>query len=65
MTLKYAYYPGCSLHSMGTEYDMSFRAVCDKLGLRIQEIQGWICCGTTPAHCTSKLLSLALPLKKA
>ena len=63
MTLKYAYYPGCSLHSMGSEYDMSFRAVCDKLGLEIQEIEGWICCGTTPAHCTSRLLSLALPFK--
>lgn len=63
MTSKYAYYPGCSLHSMGAEYDISFRAVCDKLGLMIQEIAGWICCGTTPAHCTSKLLSLALPLK--
>jgi heterodisulfide reductase subunit B len=63
MTLKYAYYPGCSLHSMGAEYDMSFRAVCDKLGLEIQEIEGWICCGTTPAHCTSRLLSLALPFK--
>ena len=63
MTQKYAYYPGCSLHSTGAEYDVSFRAVCDKLGLEIQEIEGWICCGTTPAHCTSKLLSLALPYK--
>jgi len=63
MALKYAYYPGCSLHSMGAEYDSSFRAVCDKLGLDITEVEGWICCGTTPAHCTSKLLSLALPMQ--
>jgi heterodisulfide reductase subunit B len=63
MTHKYAYYPGCSLHSTGAEYDVSFRAVCDKLGVELQEIDGWICCGTTPAHCTSKLLSLALPYK--
>jgi heterodisulfide reductase subunit B len=61
MTAKYAYYPGCSLHSTGSEYDVSFRAVCDKLGIVIEEIEGWICCGTSPAHCTSKLLSLALP----
>ena len=61
MTAKYAYYPGCSLHSTGSEYDVSFRAVCEKLGVNIEEIKGWICCGTSPAHCTSRLLSLALP----
>lgn len=61
MTAKYAYYPGCSLHSTGSEYDLSFRAVCEKLGINIEEINGWICCGTSPAHCTSRLLSLALP----
>jgi len=42
---------------------VSFRAVCDKLGIEIEEIEGWICCGTSPAHCSSKLLSLALPLE--
>lgn len=63
MTAKYAYYPGCSLHSTGAEYDVSFRAVCQKLGVEIQEIEGWICCGTSPAHCTSRLLSLALPFE--
>ncbi|MBW7992077.1 MAG: heterodisulfide reductase subunit B [Planctomycetes bacterium] len=63
MAAKYAYYPGCSLHSTGSEYDVSFRAVCEKLGTDIEEIKGWICCGTSPAHCTSKLLSLALPFE--
>jgi heterodisulfide reductase subunit B len=61
MTSKYAYYPGCSLHSTGSEYDISFRVVCEELGIAIEEIKGWICCGTSPAHCTSRLLSLALP----
>jgi heterodisulfide reductase subunit B len=63
MTAKYAYYPGCSLHSTGSEYDISFRAVCEKLGINIEEIKGWVCCGTSPAHCTSRLLSLALPFE--
>jgi heterodisulfide reductase subunit B len=61
MPTKYAYYPGCSLHSTGSEYDASFRAVCNKAGIDIEEIKGWVCCGTSPAHCSSKLLSLALP----
>ena len=63
MAHKYAYYPGCSLHSTGAEYDMSFRAVCNRLGIELQEPKGWICCGATPAHSTSRLLSLALPMK--
>jgi heterodisulfide reductase subunit B len=63
MTAKYAYYPGCSLHSTGSEYDISFRAVCEKLDIDIEEVKGWVCCGTSPAHCTSRLLSLALPFE--
>ena len=63
MPKKYAYYPGCSLHSTGSEYDVSFRAVCEKIGVEIEEIKGWICCGTSPAHSSSKLLSLALPFE--
>lgn len=63
MTTKYAYFPGCSLHSTGAEYDLSFRAVCEKLDIEIEPIRGWVCCGTSPAHCTSRLLSLALPFE--
>ena len=59
----YGYYPGCSLHSTGIEYDQSFRAVCSQLDIALTEIPGWICCGTSPTHSTSKLLSLALPIK--
>ena len=61
--MKYAYYPGCSLHSTAKEYDRSLRAVCEKVGIELEEVKNWICCGSTPAHTTSKLLSLALPLQ--
>lgn len=63
MAGNYAYYPGCSLHTTGSEFDISFRAVCRMLNVELQEIEGWICCGTTPAHCSSKLLSIALPIQ--
>jgi heterodisulfide reductase subunit B len=61
--MKYAYFPGCSLHSTAKEYDRSLLAVCEKVGIELEEVKNWICCGSTPAHTTSKLLSLALPLK--
>jgi heterodisulfide reductase subunit B len=61
--MKYAYYPGCSLHSTAREYDISTKAVCRTLDIELQEIPDWVCCGATSAHSTSELLSLALPVK--
>jgi len=63
MNTKYAYYPGCSLHSTGVEYDVSFKKVAGKLGIELEEIPGWVCCGTSPAHSASHLLSIALPVR--
>jgi heterodisulfide reductase subunit B len=61
--MKYAYFPGCSLHSTAKEYDISSRAVANALGIELVEIPDWVCCGATPAHLTLHLLSLALPVK--
>ncbi|MBM4464384.1 MAG: hypothetical protein FJ014_02250 [Chloroflexi bacterium] len=60
---RVAYYPGCSLHGTAIEYDMSTRAIADKIGLELVEPNGWVCCGTTPTHSTDHLLSTVLPLK--
>lgn len=61
--MKYAYYPGCSLHSTSKEYDLSTRAVCRELGIELEEIPDWNCCGATSGHATNKELGLALPLR--
>jgi heterodisulfide reductase subunit B len=58
-----AYYPGCSLHSTAKEYDRSTRAVSERIGLRLEEPEGWTCCGTTPAHAVSHHLATRLPLE--
>lgn len=60
---KYAYFPGCSLHSTAYEYDLSARAVSGKLGLELVEVPDWNCCGATSAHSTSHLLGVALPAR--
>ena len=60
--MRYAYYPGCSLHSTAKEYDHSLRAVCDRLDIELAEIKNWFCCGSSPAHSVSRLLASALPL---
>jgi len=58
-----AYYPGCSLHASGSEYDKSFKAVAEALGIKLVEPRGWTCCGSTPAHWKSHELATDMPLK--
>jgi heterodisulfide reductase subunit B len=55
-----AYYRGCSLEGLASEYDLSTRAVCETLGINLVEIPDWNCCGSTPAHSCDPLLSGAL-----
>jgi heterodisulfide reductase subunit B2 len=61
--LKVSYYPGCSLHGTAKEYDQSVRAVSRNLGIDIEEIEDWSCCGASSAHSTNFKLSIALPAR--
>ncbi len=61
--MKYAYFPGCSLHSTALEYGNSTKEICKKIGIELQEIPDWNCCGATPAHQTNRYLASALPLR--
>lgn len=61
--MKYAYYPGCSLHATQKAFDMSVQAVCKTLGIELWEIPDWICCGASSAHSLGHLLGLAVPAK--
>ena len=61
--MKYAYFPGCSLHSTASEYDLSTKAVCRELGIELEEIPDWNCCGATSGHSLNKEVGIALPLR--
>lgn len=61
--MGYAYYPGCSLRGSAREYDRSAQAVCERLGIELLEIPGWICCGSHPAQVRDGLLAVALPAR--
>ena len=58
-----SYYPGCSLHATGIEFNMSTKAVAEKLNLNLVEPEGWVCCGTSPAHNTNYYRSIKLPMQ--
>ena len=61
--MSYAFFPGCSLEGTAWDFLKSTKAVAKKLGVKMPEIEDWICCGSTPAHQSDHLLSLALPAK--
>lgn len=61
--MKFAYFPGCSLHSTAKEFGDSTVAVCKALGVELQEIPDWSCCGATSAHATNHELAVALPAR--
>lgn len=58
-----AYYPGCSLHSIAPEFDISTKAVCEALGLSLVEPKGWLCCGSSAAHKSDPDMALELPME--
>ena len=62
-THSYVYYPGCSQHSTGLEYGLSTQAVFQRLGMELDELPDWNCCGASSAHALSHTLALALPAR--
>ena len=47
---RYAYYPGCLASLSAKELDSSTRAVADKLGVELVELESFTCCGAGDIH---------------
>jgi heterodisulfide reductase subunit B len=58
--MKYAYFPGCSLEATGLAYDESVRAVARPMGMELEEIPDWNCCGATAYLSVNEVLSFCL-----
>jgi heterodisulfide reductase subunit B2 len=61
--MKIGLYPGCSFEGSAREYAESLHAIAPKIGLELEEVPGWNCCGASSAHSLDHTLSLALPAK--
>ncbi|HXY74505.1 MAG TPA: CoB--CoM heterodisulfide reductase iron-sulfur subunit B family protein [Dehalococcoidales bacterium] len=62
-SIKYGYYPGCSLESTAKEYNLSMFSAAKLLDVELAELHDWNCCGASSGHCTNYELSLALPAR--
>lgn len=58
--MKYTYYPGCSLRGTGRAYEESLLAIFRVLGVELQELPDWNCCGATTYMSYDELMSYAL-----
>lgn len=45
--MKYSYFPGCSLRGTGRAYEESLLPVFRHLGIELEELPDWNCCGAT------------------
>ncbi len=65
---KVAYYPGCALEGTGHAYNRSTKAIGKELGLELEEVKNWNCCGAMEVknidpkiqtYLSSRVLSIA------
>lgn len=71
---KVAYYPGCALEGTGHAYNSSTKAVGKALGLELDEVKDWNCCGAmevknvdpkVQTYLSSRVMSIAANEMKA
>jgi succinate dehydrogenase / fumarate reductase cytochrome b subunit len=58
--VKYAYYPGCAAKGSCTELDLSVKAVAEKLGISLIELDKAPCCGGREVRAVDPFKSIVL-----
>ncbi|MBN1164332.1 MAG: CoB--CoM heterodisulfide reductase iron-sulfur subunit B family protein [Candidatus Krumholzibacteriota bacterium] len=58
--MKYTYYPGCSVKATANLYQESIDSIAPALGLELEELEDWNCCGATAYMSVKELMSFAI-----
>ncbi len=58
--MKYTYYPGCTVKATATPYEDSIEKIAPVLGLDLEELDDWNCCGATAYMSVKELMSFAI-----
>jgi heterodisulfide reductase subunit B len=61
--MDFSYYPGCTAHSTGWEFNASTLGVFRTLGYGLEEIPDWNCCGGASAHNLDHFVGIGLPAR--
>lgn len=60
MTRTFGYYPGCSLRGTGIAYEESLFTLFSILGVELEELHDWNCCGATSYMSTDERSAFVL-----
>ncbi|MFQ6076421.1 MAG: CoB--CoM heterodisulfide reductase iron-sulfur subunit B family protein [Candidatus Bathyarchaeia archaeon] len=58
--MRFAYFPGCASRTTATEYDASTRALCQRLGIELVDMEDASCCGLSITESVSHDLWVSL-----
>ncbi len=58
--LRYAFFPGCTLESAAGELKIATQKTCERLGIELEEIKGWACCGAAQIQDIDDFLGVAV-----
>jgi len=61
--MKFSFFPGCSLKASGHENTASLLKFCDRVGIDLEELGDWNCCGSSSAHSIDHGVAKHLPLR--
>jgi heterodisulfide reductase subunit B len=56
--MKIPYYPGCTLHERAQDFDTSARACARALGVELDELPVWTCCGAVYPLVTDSVMDI-------
>ena len=57
----YLYFPGCTLRTVATDFDISAKACARALGGELKEMQEWLCCGAVFSNIPDNIMTQSGP----
>jgi heterodisulfide reductase subunit B len=61
--MKIPYYPGCTLHERARDFDVSARESAKVLGVELEELPIWTCCGAVFPLVTDSVMDILAPVR--
>ena len=61
--MKIPYYPGCTLHERARDFDVSARECAKALGVELEELPIWTCCGAVFPLVTDSVMDILAPVR--
>ncbi len=63
MADSYSYFPGCTLRSQAAGFERSAMKVCSALGVELEELESWQCCGAVFPLASDYTIGFASPYR--